>query len=58
MPRDPYVQVPQFFLRDLTPDQYRAQLEIYQRAYQAAQEKLRQPKPFVPPFEFEQSDGI
>ena len=33
---------PQFFLADLTPEQYRAQQELYRRAFEKAQRQQQQ----------------
>ena len=49
---------PELFLAELTPEQYKARQQLYQVAYDRAVAKTSQPKPFVPPFEFEFHDGI
>ena len=33
---EPFVQCPKVFLQGLTPEEYRAQLQIYQQAYERA----------------------
>ena len=53
-----FVQCPDAFLRELTPEQYRSRQQLYHTALEQAKRASTEPKPFVPPFEFEFQDGI
>lgn len=56
--QDHFVRCPAVFLSSLSQEEYEDMKQLYQVAYERALTKASQPKPFVPPFEFEFSDGI